>query len=135
MVETEFTSASFYRFLSEKRLMAAKCKGCQALYLPPRPICFKCRVADMEWVRLKGEGKLIAFTTIAVGTSPMAAEGYDRNRHYCCGIVELDEGPKVSALVVGVDPQVPGNIKIGTQVRIEFVDRQDKPAVLTFKMI
>lgn len=133
MAKAEFSCASFYFALNEKRLMGTRCKECQALYLPPRRICTKCRSTNVEWILIKGEGKLITFTTTAVGTSPMVAWGYDRDRHYCCGIVELDEGPTVSAHIVGIDAQNPSSIKIGSRVRVEFPDVQDKPAVLTFR--
>lgn len=135
MIETEFTCAAFYRFLREGKLMGVSCKDCRALYSSPRQICLKCQSTNVEWVPMKGEGKLITFTTIAVGTSQMAAEGYDRNRRYCCGIVELDEGPRVSAQIIGVDPQDPGGIEIGTPVRVEFINRQDRPLILTFKVL
>ena len=134
MTGAEFTSASFYHFLNEKKLKGSRCKQCKALFLPPRPICTKCHSTDMEWVQIKGHGKLITFTTIAVGTSPMAEEGYDRNRHYCCGVVELDEGPRVSAHILGVDAQNPSGIEIGTPVTVEFLKREDKPAVLAFRV-
>ncbi|UCC59977.1 MAG: hypothetical protein JSV02_09635, partial [Dehalococcoidia bacterium] len=65
--DKDFTSASFYQYLAEKRLMGSKCKQCGALYLPPHPICTKCHGDDMEWAEMKGNGKLAAFTSIAVG--------------------------------------------------------------------
>jgi len=133
MTEAEFTCASFYSALHEKRLMGTRCKKCQAVYLPPRQICLKCQSTDVEWLPMKGEGKLITFATIAVGTSAMVAEGYDRYRHYCCGIVELDEGLRVSARIVGVDSQNPESIEIGTPMTIEFPEAEGKSSILTFR--
>jgi uncharacterized OB-fold protein len=88
----------------------------------------------MEWAQMKGHGKLLTFTTIAVGTSQMIEEGYDRNNHYCCGIVELDEGPRVSAHILGVDAQNPIEIEIGTPVIINHPKRKNKPTILTFRI-
>ena len=87
----------------------------------------------MEWVPMSGEGKLVTFTTIAVGTSAMEAKGFGRDRHYCCGVVELDEGPKVCAFITGVDVQNPANIKINTPVSVEFPEGEDELSVLTFR--
>lgn len=137
MAEMEFNIASYNRFLSEKRLMAAKCKSCGALYLPPRPICIKCHGGEMEWVQMTGEGKLVAFTTISVGLPLMIREGYDRTNPYCTGIVELKEGPKISARILGVDPKRPEQIKIGTPVSVEFLERgeeEEKGTFLAFKV-
>jgi len=87
----------------------------------------------MEGVEFSGQGRLLTFTTIAVGTTAMVAEGYSRNRHYCCGIVALDEGPRVCALILGVDAQQPDSIKIGMAVAVEFPEDAGKPAVLAFR--
>ena len=123
--EREVDSASFYQFLAEKKLMASRCKKCQALFLPPHPICTKCHGNDMEWVEMKGNGKLAAFSAIAVGPSCTIEEGYDRDNPYLVGIVELDEGPKVSGRILGLDARRPENIKMGTPVTVEFLEQEE----------
>ena len=132
--ERKISSASFYQFLAEKRLMASRCRKCQALYLPPHPLCIKCYGTDMEWVEMKGSGKLAAFTTIAVGPTSAIAEGYDRNNPYLVGIVKLDEGPKISGRIRGIDPKNPDKIKIGTPVKVDFLEQgEGKKTYLNFK--
>jgi len=131
-VEREFTSASYNQFLGEKKLMASKCTKCGALYLPPRPLCIKCFGSEMEWVEMKGKGKLAAFTTIYVGPTFMLEEGYDRNNPYCTGVVELEEGPGISARILGVDAKKPEEIKIGTPLAVDFVERGEGEAKRTF---
>ena len=133
MPGTEFTPASFNHYLNEHKLMGTRCKQCQALYLPPRPICIKCYSHDMEWVQMGGKGQLVAFTTVAVGTPLMVEQGYDRENHYCSGIVQVEEGPKISAQILGVDAQNPTSIKIGTPVTVEFIKRADDQTALAFK--
>jgi uncharacterized OB-fold protein len=123
--EREVDSASFYQFLAEKKLMASRCKKCHALFLPPHPICTKCHGNDMEWVEMKGNGKLAAFSAIAVGPSCTIEEGYDRDNPYLVGIVELDEGPKVSGRILGLDARRPENIKMGTPVTVEFLEQEE----------
>ena len=90
--QRDFTSASFYEFLSEKKLMASRCRKCHALYLPPHPICTKCRGNEMEWAEMTGKGTLAAFTSIAVGPSSTIEEGFSRTNPYLVGVVRLDEG-------------------------------------------
>lgn len=123
MEETPITAASFDKFCEEEKVMASGCKKCGALFLPPRPLCIKCHSAELEWVELKGKGKLVAFTVIGVGPSTMLNEGYDRKHPYCSGVVELEEGPRISTQIIGVDVTKPENIKIGTAVTAEFVER------------
>jgi len=77
----------------------------------------------MEWTELSGKGKLVSFTVIGVGTWTMTNEGYDRDHPYCSGVVELDEGPRFTAQITGVDVAKPQNIKIGTPVTADFMER------------
>ena len=125
MPDREFTSASFYQFLNERRLMASRCTQCGALYLPPRPICIACHNDRMEWVQMKGNGTLAAFTTIAVAPTLMIEEGYGRDNPYCTGIVQLEEGPKISARIVGLDASKPESIEVGTPLTVQFIERGD----------
>ncbi len=123
--QREVSSASFYQYLAEKKLMAAKCKSCGEMYLPPHPICSKCFGDAMEWVEVKGKGKLAAFTAISVGPSFTLDEGYDRSKPYLVGIVQLDEGPKVSGRINGLNPTLPETVKVGTPVAVEFREPQE----------
>ncbi len=131
-----FTVASFNQFLGEKKLMASRCPTCNALYLPPRAICPKCHGEALEWVQMSGRGTLAAFTSVYIGPTFMIAEGFDRNNPYCTGIVELDEGPKISARILGVDARSPGTIKVGTPMQVEFLEQgagEQKHNVLAFR--
>ena len=56
---------------------------------------------------MSGEGKLLAFTTVHIAPTAMIEAGYDRKNPYCTGIVQLDEGPAISAQILGVDPTKP----------------------------
>jgi len=118
--EIKITSDSFYKFLADKKLIGSRCKKCHALYLPPHPICQKCYSNDMEWVEMKGSGKLAAFTAISVGPTCTIAEGYGRNNPYLVGIVKMDEGPKICGRIHGIDAKNPERIKVGTTVEVEF---------------
>ncbi|HEX78368.1 MAG TPA: Zn-ribbon domain-containing OB-fold protein [Dehalococcoidia bacterium] len=126
MADKPFSHAYFEEYLKEKKLMAARCRHCGRLHLPPRPMCLDCRRLDMEWVQLKGRGKLAAFTCIAVGPTFMGQQGFGRDNPYCTGIVELEEGPRISAHILGVDAQHPETIQIGTPMIMDPVEWQEK---------
>ena len=123
MEETPITAASFDKFCEEGKVMASGCKECGTLFLPPRPLCSNCHSTQLEWVELKVKGKLVSFTVIGVGPSTMLNEGYDRDHPYCSGVVELEEGPRISTQIIGVDVTKPENIQIGTPLTAEFVER------------
>jgi uncharacterized protein len=138
MSTREFTAISFYEYLNEDKLMGSKCKKCGAIYLPPRPLCIACQNNEMEWLQLKGNAALVAFTTIFVGPSAMISEGFNRLNPYCTGIVKLEEGPKISARIIGVDSQKPDTIKIGTKAVVDFLHRSENnvtKTLLAFKLL
>ena len=127
-----FNDISYERFLSEDKLMGSKCKKCGVLSVPPRSICVKCYGSEMEWVEMKGKGRLAAFTSIAVGPPFMIKEGYDRKHPYVCGVVELEEAVRVVARIEGVDGTKPETIKIGTLLQVEFLHRGEGENATTF---
>ena len=116
-----FTAASFYQYLAEEKLMGSRCPHCAAIYLPPRAICPQCHGETLEWVELSGEGVLAAFTSISIAPTFMIEQGFDRNNPYLTGIVELAEGPKISARLLGFDAAQPQQAQIGASLTVEFL--------------
>ena len=132
MEERPFNDISYEQFLNEEKLMGSRCKKCGTLFVPPRSICIKCYATEMEWVEMKGKGKLAAFTCIAVGPPFMIAEGYDRKRPYVSGVVALEEGTRAVARIEGVDGSKPETIKIGAPLQVEFLHRGEGDNLETF---
>ncbi len=132
MTENQFTGAAFTKFLGQHKLMGTRTRSTGQVFVPPRPIDPGTHSDEMEWVELSGKGKLLAFTLVYIAPSAMVAAGYDRKNPYCAGIVQLDEGPKISAQVLGVDVAHPEQIKIGTPLRAAFVERGEGDAKRTY---
>jgi len=107
-----FTIESFYKFVGEKKLMAAKCNRCGTLLLPPRPICVKCFSKDFEWVELKKRVKLLTYTVIHV--SPMEFQSL---APYAVGIVKLEDGPHLPGIIRGIGFE---KIKVGMDLEIDL---------------
>ncbi|MEJ2293879.1 MAG: Zn-ribbon domain-containing OB-fold protein [Candidatus Lokiarchaeota archaeon] len=124
--EKDFTIQSYLEFIQNKKLMGTRCKNCGELYIPVRKLCTKCSNATMEWVEMSGKGELAAFTSITVGTPYFIEKGYDRKKPYCFSVIKLDEGPMVSAQLVKVDEAKPDTIKIGTPVKVKFLETEVK---------
>jgi uncharacterized protein len=122
-VERSFTATSFQAYLDEGKLMGSRCVDTGEIFVPPRPMCPRTYSPNMEWIELSGQGKLLAFTSVYIGTSAMIAAGYDRKTPYCTGIVELAEGPRFSAQIHGVDAARPDTIQIGQPLQALFIER------------
>jgi uncharacterized OB-fold protein len=121
MEEKLFSDISYDQYLGEERLMGSKCKACDAQFVPPRPICIKCHSSDMEWLEMKGKGKLVAFTCITVAPPFMIEQGYSRKNPYISGVVELDEGGRVDARIIGLDPTKPEEIEVGMPLKATYI--------------
>jgi len=137
MSDRAFTHDSFQHYLGEHKLMGTRCQKCATLYCPPRPLCPHCYCEDLAWVEFSGKGNLAGFTAIHIGPRSMIAAGYDRKRPYCSGIVQLEEGPAISAQILGLDVAAPENNKIGTPLQVAFLERdqgEEKRTVLAFEV-
>jgi uncharacterized OB-fold protein len=124
MEKTPFNDISYGQFLNEEKLMGSRCKECDALFLPPRPICTQCHCTEMAWVEMEGRGTLSAFTCIGIGPSFMMEEGFNRKNPYCSGVVQLKEGVRVDARIEGVDTRAPEKIRVGMALNVKFLHRE-----------
>ena len=120
-----FSDISYEQFLNEEKLMGSHCKACDTHYVPPRSICTNCYKSDMEWIEMKGKGRLAAFTCINIPPPFMIAQGYNRKNPYCTGVVELEEGTKVDARIEGVDCGKPEEIKVGMPLKVKYLHRTE----------
>jgi hypothetical protein len=132
MEQKPLSDISYNQFLNEEKLMGSRCKKCGALFAPPRSVCTKCYNTEMEWVEMKGKGKLAAFTCIFVGPPFMIEEGFDRKHPYCSGVVDLDEGVKVVARIEEVDASKPETIKVGMPLTMKFLHQGEGENLKTY---
>ena len=96
-------------------------------------MCPDCHRRDLSWHEFKGTGSLAAFTCISVVPQFMADRGYGRDNPYCTGIVVLDEGPRISAAILGVDAANPQNIRPGIALAAHFTEIDPEHPTLTFR--
>jgi len=110
--ERPFTVSNFYKFVSEKRLMAAKCSECGTVLLPPKPMCTKCLSTNLKWIELEGAGKLLSYTVIHV-----APEQFQSLTPYSVGIVEFKSGLRLPGMIRDVTPEA---LIVGLELKICF---------------
>ena len=136
----DFTAASFNDFLTgednrEKRLRGVRCKSCGRLSVEPRPTCPSCHGKDMEWFQFSGKGRLSTFTCISIVSNAMADKGYGRDNPCCTGIVTLEEGPRISARILGVDGNNPQDLKTEIDMRFDLEDVDPEDPSVTFRPV
>lgn len=96
-------------------LEGTRCGNCEAAYFPPRSICTICRresIGKMMPYKMRGTGTVKSCTTVTV-----PAPGFESLVPYCMAIVELDEGPRLTAHITDCQP---GEIEVGLRVRAVF---------------
>ena len=98
-------------------LRIQRCKSCQTLRHPPRPMCGKCQSIEWDWTISKGAGTVYSFVVMHYPPIP----GYDFPLPVA--LIDLDEGTRLVANVVGCKP---ADVHVGmrVQARIEAADEE-----------
>lgn len=92
------------------RLEASKCEKCGYVAFPPRLICPECGSKKFEEINLKPEGKILTYTIIHVAPDQFSTEA-----PYPVGIIETDDGARLTAQIVDCDPN---DVEIGKRVKL-----------------
>ena len=123
MAETRpFTIDSFYKYVGEHKLMAAKCNKCGTIQLPPRPACTKCMSKDQQWIPVNPKGTLLTYTIIHV-----APKEFETKAPYALGIVKFDNGGQLLGMVRDIEPT---KLQVGMTVALDF-ETTSTPATAT----
>ena len=99
----------FTKYLKEGTLKGKICKHCNIFYFPPRSECPECLGIDMDWAESNGIGTLLTYTTIHA-----APTGFETLAPYTIGLIQLDEGGRLLALIEGLKEI---EIKIGMKLK------------------
>ena len=103
--------ASNWRLREQRyQLIGNICKKCGAKHFPPRQVCTECRGTEFEPFKFNGQGELYSFTTLR--SAPAGFEGYVP---YSVGMIKLQEGPMVEAMLTDVDEE---DLEIGTPMEM-----------------
>ena len=107
----------FWKGLAEGVIYARKCKECGAIEFPPHLACNTCGYHETEWTTLSGKGGLKSFVFTGVMNARLELE--DRGLKYVCGEVELDEGPAINAVILGINKRKAREISEKLPVRVK----------------
>jgi uncharacterized OB-fold protein len=105
--------ARFWRKQPQRyNLIGTRCEACGRYFFPPRSFCPDCRRAGtITETELSGNGTVVTHTVIR-----SASDQFAGLTPYVIGIVELEEGPRMTAQIV-CDP---GVVYIGMPVKKVF---------------
>ena len=120
-------TARYHREIPQRyRLEAGKCEKCGHVDFPPRLVCPGCKGRKFSTVTLNDEGKLVTFTIVRV-----ASDKFSKETPFAVGIVELNDGVKVTTQIADVEP---GELQIGQKVRLVFrkIQEDGKAGILCY---
>jgi len=104
----------FWEGAERHQLRIQQCGRCDRLLAPPGPRCPACGSFEMSWIVSSGRGRLYSF---AVPHHPKVA-GF--SYPLTVGLVELEEGTRIVADLVGIDPHA--DIRIGMPLELCWLE-------------
>lgn len=114
------TTVPFWEAAARGELLLQRCGSCGNHQLYPRPFCTRCENDDVSWTRAAGTGTVYSLTTVHLAVSNALTPPYD------VGLVDLDEGPRLLAVLEG-------GCGIGDTVEVTWRPREDQPPVPAFR--
>jgi uncharacterized protein len=112
-------NAAVWEGYRRHELRIPKCASCGRLFSPPTPRCAACGGFDMGYAVASGRGRLYSFNVVHHPKVP----GF--RYPLPVGLIELDEGPRIVADLVGVTPE---QLRIGMRLEVDWLDSH--PAVV-----
>ena len=122
------TVEQYKQNIVDENFRAFKCIDCGAVIAPPSGTCYSCVSNKMEWTDVSGNGKLISFTVIHI-----APEEFEEEAPYFVGIVELEEGTRVTSRLGGYDPVHPEEVKLGVEMKLGYEKGKSRQTYLCFR--
>ncbi|MCX8198327.1 MAG: Zn-ribbon domain-containing OB-fold protein [Candidatus Micrarchaeota archaeon] len=110
---SENLAITWRRIPERYRLAGSYCENCKTSYFPNRKLCPKCRrKGRLASKQFSGRGRIYSFTEVSAGPA-----GFELETPYLLAIVELEEGPRLTAQIVGATEK---DAKIGDEVEMVF---------------
>lgn len=119
-------SLPYWAAARELRLLVRQCKACGARHFMPRHMCPECWSDQLEWIESRGFGSVHSFSVVHRAPTPAFAA----NAPYVIALIDLDEGPRMFANVLGADAL---EVAIGDRVKVIFEDRGDGAVMPQFQ--
>ncbi len=109
------------------KLLLQHCQQCHQYQFYPRLYCMQCGSDKLQWAEASGRGRIYSYTIIHRNKTPEFVQDVPYN----VAIIQLDEGPRMMANIVGSD-----NSQLGVDlpVTVVFDPVTDEISVPRFKL-
>jgi uncharacterized OB-fold protein len=113
-------TAPYWEGTARGELRVQRCNACERAYFYPRPYCPHCSSDDVSWITASGRGRLHTYLI-----SHRPAPGFGDQVPYAIAVVELEEGPRMMANIVGVE-NTPDALVLDMPLEVAFEERGDQ---------
>ncbi len=120
------TTRPFFEAAAQGELRLQCCAQCAAFRFPPTRLCHLCGSGDSEWQQTSGKGVVWSFCVF----HRAYFEAFESAVPYAVVLVELDEGVRVYANLLGVPTS---DIRIGMRVSAQFVPVREGVSLVQFR--
>jgi uncharacterized protein len=113
--EITLLDAPFWDALRRHELVVQQCAACGRPRFVPSELCPACYSSAATWAPVSGRGRVYTYTVVHRAPTP----AYQAEAPYALAYVELDEGPRMPARLIDVDPDA---VAVGLPVEVVFDD-------------
>ena len=121
-------SRPFWEGCRAHQLKIPFCDECGRPHWPAGPVCPYCLSDRVRWRQVSGKGVVSTWVVIHKAWFPAFANEVPYNVVQ----VELDEGPRLTAKIVGIENN---RIEVGQRVKADFEDVDDELTLLCFRPV
>jgi uncharacterized OB-fold protein len=118
-------TAPFWAATLAGRLDLQRCASCGLVVFYPRARCPRCHGDALVWATMSGRGAVYASTVV----HRPADESFAAEVPYVVALVDLDEGARLMARIVGCPPE---EVRTGMPVTVRFRQVSDEAALPVF---
>ncbi len=104
------TAKKFYDNLAKGKIYGIRCRKCKKYTFPPLLRCRECSSESVEWVVMKGTGKLHYYSSTMLPAIKFVGEPPS-----AYGLVEMSEGPVFLTKINNADISSPDSIAKGNK--------------------
>lgn len=118
----------FWEGCRRRELLLPFCADCGKAHLPPGPVCPFCFADAIEWRKASGRGTIATFTIVHQPWFP----SFRAEIPYNVVQVELEEGPRLTANVVGATNEA---LAVGRRVEVVFDEVAPEATLPRFRLV
>jgi uncharacterized protein len=112
----------------EHRFVVPRCEACGEFRFPPRLRCPRCGEVGTEWVTASGRGTVYSYVVVHQRLHP----AFDPHLPYAVALVELEEGPRMLAMVIESDL---ADVRMEAPVEVVFQSVDDEIVIPRVRIV